>query len=42
MTVATAQYKPRLLHRVGRVDFNALTAQVAEDIAIADAWRRAR
>ena len=42
MTVATAQYKPRLLNRAGNVDLNALTAKVAEDIAIADAWRRAR
>ena len=40
--VATAQYKPQLLNRVGNVDLNALTAKVAQDIAIADAWQRAR
>jgi hypothetical protein len=40
--VATAQYKPQLLNRVGNVDLNALTAKVSQDIAIADAWQRAR
>ena len=40
--VATAQYKPQLLNRVGYVDLNALTAKVAQDIALADAWQRAR
>jgi hypothetical protein len=40
--VATAQYKPQLFNRVGNVDLNALTAKVAQDIAIADAWQRAR
>jgi hypothetical protein len=38
--VATAQYKPQLLDRVGHVDLNALTAKVAQDIALADAWQR--
>ena len=38
--VATAQYKPQLLNRVGNVDLNALTAKVSQDIAIADAWQR--
>ena len=37
---ATAQYKPQLLNRVGYVDLNALTANVAQDIAIAEAWKR--
>jgi hypothetical protein len=40
--IATAQYKPQLLNRVGYVDLNALTAKVAQDIALADAWQRAR
>ena len=40
--VATAQYKPQLLNRVGYVDLNALTAKVAQDIALADAWQRSR
>jgi hypothetical protein len=29
-----------LLNRIGHVDLNALTAKVAQDIAIADAWQR--
>jgi hypothetical protein len=33
--VATAQYKPQLLTRVGFVDLNAITADVARDIDIA-------
>ena len=40
--VATAQYKPQLYNRVGNVDLNALTAKVAQDIALADAWQRGR
>jgi hypothetical protein len=40
--VATAQYKSQLMNRVGNVDLNALTAKVSQDIAIADAWQRAR
>ena len=39
---ATAQYKPQLFNRVGNVDLNALTAKVAQDIALADGWQRAR
>jgi hypothetical protein len=39
---ATAQYKPQLLNRVGYVDLNALTAKVAQDIALAEAWTRSR
>ena len=39
---ATAQYKPQLFNRVGNVDLNALTAKVAQDIAMADAWQRKR
>lgn len=34
-SVATSQYKPQLLTRVGYVDLNALTAKVAQDIEIA-------
>jgi hypothetical protein len=33
--VATAQYKPQLLTRIGYVDLNALTESVQRDIAIA-------
>ena len=42
VAVATAQYKAQLLHRAGNVDLNALTAKVAQDLALADACRRAR
>mgnify|MGYP003876457413 CR=1 FL=1 len=38
--VATRQYRPQLLTRVGYVDLNALTAKVAEDIEIAKTWKR--
>jgi hypothetical protein len=38
--VATKQYRPQLLTRVGYVDLNALTEKVAEDIAMAKAWKR--
>jgi hypothetical protein len=37
--VATAQYKPQLLNRVGYVDLNALTAKVEQDLALARNWR---
>jgi hypothetical protein len=36
--VATAQYKPQLLTRVGFVDLNAITASVAKDVEIARNW----
>ena len=35
---ATAQYQPQLLTRVGFVDLNAITASVAKDVQIAQAW----
>jgi hypothetical protein len=37
--VATAQYKPQLLTRVGYVDLNALTAKVEEDVEMARNWK---
>jgi len=37
--VATRQYKPQLLNRVGYVDLNALTAKVEQDIEIARTWK---
>jgi hypothetical protein len=36
--VATRQYKPQLLTRVGYVDLNQLTAKVAADIMLAREW----
>jgi len=36
--VATSQYKPQLLTRMGFVDLNQLTAKVAADIEQARAW----
>ncbi len=39
-SVATAQYRPQLLTRVGYVDLNALTAKVDADIDIAKTWKR--
>jgi len=36
--IATRQYRPQLLTRVGYVDLNALTNKVEEDIAIAKEW----
>ena len=33
--IATRQYKPELLTRIGYVDFNALTSSVQRDIIIA-------
>jgi hypothetical protein len=37
--VATSQYRPQLLTRVGYLDLNALTGNVAADIAMAKAWQ---
>jgi hypothetical protein len=37
--VATSQYRPQLLTRVGYLDLNALTENVAADIAMAKAWQ---
>jgi hypothetical protein len=37
--VATRQYRPQLLTRIGNLDLNALTAKVAEDITIAREWK---
>jgi len=37
--VASRQYKPQLLNRVGYVDLNQLTAKVEEDIEIARSWK---
>jgi len=39
-TVATRQYRPQLLTRIGYVDLNALTEQVRGDVQIAKTWRR--
>jgi hypothetical protein len=36
--VATAQYRPQLLTRVGYLDLDALTASAAADVDIARAW----
>lgn len=38
--VATAQYRPQLLTRIGYVDLNALTDNVQQDVTIAKAWSR--
>ena len=38
-TVATGQYRPQLLNRIGYVDLNALVAKVQEDVAMARDWR---
>ena len=40
--LAAAQYKPRLLNRVGFLDLNAPAAKVALGIAPADAWQWSR
>ena len=40
--VATGQYKPQLLTRVGYVDLNALTSKVEQDVEIADRWQLPR
>ena len=37
--VATSQYKPQKLGRIGYVDFKRLTAKVEGDLAIAKDWR---
>ncbi len=37
--LATAQYRPQLLNRVGFVDLHALASRVAEDIEIARGWK---
>ena len=39
---AGAQYRPQLYNRVGYVDLKALTAKVAEDVAIAEEWQRGK
>jgi hypothetical protein len=36
--VATAQYRPQLLTRIGYLDLNALTLSAAADVDIAKAW----
>jgi hypothetical protein len=38
--VATAQYKPQLLTRIGWFDLNQLTAKVEHDVALAEGWKR--
>jgi len=38
--IASAQYRPQLLTRIGYVDLNALTAKVQQDVAIANEWKR--
>lgn len=40
--VATRQYKPQLLNRVGYVDLNELTKKVEQDIEIARTWKPAK
>jgi hypothetical protein len=40
VAVATSQYKPQKLGRVGYVDLNDLTAEVEADVAIARGWRK--
>jgi hypothetical protein len=40
--VATAQYRPQLLTRIGYLDLNALTLSAAADVDIAKAWKPAR
>ena len=37
--VATAQYKPQLLTRIGQVDLNALVSKVEADLAMAREWK---
>ncbi len=37
--VATAQYQPQLLTRIGYVDLNLLTEKAAADIALAQEWK---
>ena len=38
--IATAQYRPQLLTRIGYVDLNTLTAKVQQDIEIAKNWKK--
>jgi hypothetical protein len=40
--VASSQYKPQLLTRIGYVDLNALAKQVQADVAIAGQWKPRR
>jgi len=40
--VATSQYRPQLLTRVGYVDLNALTENVQQDVSIAREWKSLR
>ncbi|HWH69081.1 MAG TPA: hypothetical protein VNT26_06835, partial [Candidatus Sulfotelmatobacter sp.] len=37
--VATSQYRPQLLNRIGYVDLNALIAQVEADVDLAKHWQ---
>ena len=37
--VATRQYRPQLLTRIGYVDLNALTEQVRADVHMANQWK---
>jgi hypothetical protein len=37
--VATRQYRPQLLTRIGYVDLNALTGKVQQDVDIASQWK---
>jgi hypothetical protein len=38
-TMASSQYRPQLLTRIGYVDLNALTRCVQEDVAMARGWK---
>jgi hypothetical protein len=40
--IATSQYRPQLLTRIGYVDLNALTEKVRQDVAIAREWKPQR
>jgi len=37
--VATNQYRPQLLSRIGQLDLNRLTQNVAADLALAKEWQ---
>jgi hypothetical protein len=37
--VATSQYRPQLLTRIGELDLDRLTQNVAADIALAREWK---
>ena len=41
-SMATRQYRPQMLTRVGHIDLNQMAAKVEEDIAIARDWSKAR